>query len=207
MAADSPSGMAAMTEPSSAPIATDQPGRFDLTADAVSHRMRPVRPDAWRAPWRWLRRYGPAELAGTGAAVVGAAVAAPLGDPILLGAAAAWSENVGYYGALIARDLARLRRARPRRDAAGVGRAVAAAVAALAVEFGPAEALDSLLVRPALMAAGLRLAPDPQLGVLLGKLAADATFYVPTILTWEWRRRSPARPGAPAGRPSIEEAP
>jgi pilus assembly protein TadC len=59
----------------------------------------------------------------------------------------------------------------------------------LVLEFGPAEALDSLLLRPALMYAGILLAPNLALGVVAGKIAADICFYLPTILSYEWLRR------------------
>lgn len=55
--------------------------------------------------------------------------------------------------------------------------ALPAAVRDLAVEFGPAEALDSLLLRPFLLYAGISLSGHPALGALLGKLAADVVFY------------------------------
>lgn len=137
---------------------------------------------------RWLRRYGPAEFAGTGMALIGAAVAAPAGD-LWAGVIATWAENAGFYGVLaVAEVRGRLGNDRPRTPLAAAG-AVCRALGGLVLEFGPAEALDSLLVRPALLALGLRLAPSPVLGIVAGKLAADLIFYVPTILIFEWRRR------------------
>jgi hypothetical protein len=74
----------------------------------------------------------------------------------------------------------------------GVG-ALSAVMCALALEFGLAEALDSLLLRPALMYAGVMLAPNTALGVAVGKFAADLVFYVPTIVSYDLLRRR-ARP-------------
>jgi hypothetical protein len=59
----------------------------------------------------------------------------------------------------------------------------------LVLEFGPAEALDTLLLRPGLLYIGICCAPDPALGVLLAELAADLCFYVPAIISHELLRR------------------
>jgi hypothetical protein len=63
-------------------------------------------------------------------------------------------------------------------------------VSALLLEFGPAEALDALLPRPALLYVGMSFAPNPALGVVLGKLAAHLCFYAPAIVSHELLRRS-----------------
>lgn len=59
----------------------------------------------------------------------------------------------------------------------------------LVLEFGFAEALDTLLLRPTLMYLAAQLVSDLRLGVILGKLAADVIFYVPAITAYELRRR------------------
>jgi hypothetical protein len=145
--------------------------------------MTPTRAAWTRAMLRWLRRYLPAELVATPCALLSGFAAGHLtGSPALAAFAATWGENAGFYGLLIGRELvqARTLRALPRiaRD--------------LVLEFGPAEALDSLLLRPAAIYAGLALAPHPALGMLAGKVAADVTFYAPAIVCHElqraWRR-------------------
>ena len=64
------------------------------------------------------------------------------------------------------------------------------------IEFGPAEILDTGLIRPLTMGVGTRLV-GRMLGVPLGKLAADVTFYVPVILIYDWRRRRMGTPTLP----------
>ena len=49
----------------------------------------------------------------------------------------------------------------------------------------PAEARDSLLIRPALMVWLPRWLGHFGWGILLAKLLADVTFYVPAILSYE----------------------
>jgi hypothetical protein len=56
-------------------------------------------------------------------------------------------------------------------------RAVGRTAALLVAEFGAAELLDTFLVRPAALVLGVWLIPDPLLGMLAGKVAADIVFY------------------------------
>jgi hypothetical protein len=60
---------------------------------------------------------------------------------------------------------------------------------ALFAEFGPAEALDSLLVRPVCMYTGPFLTGGVASGSLLGKIAADAVFYTVAIVSYEVAQR------------------
>jgi hypothetical protein len=130
----------------------------------------------------WLRRYGPAELL----ALLGA-----LGGYVLLEAAtgsraaaafgAAIGDNVGYYAVIAVREIAARRRLRQRH-------AVHRAAGALVLEFGPAEALDSAIVRPACTAVAAA-ALGPAAGVLAAKLVADLAFYAPVIASYELRKR------------------
>jgi hypothetical protein len=141
----------------------------------------------------WARRYLPAEVAGTALALAAAGAAyAVTGDRTVVVLVGAWGENLGYYGTIAARDLARARR---RIDPAGAPtrwRPVREVLAGLLLEFGPAEALDSALVRPLAMVAAAQVVPEIGAAVLLGKLAADLVFYVPTIVAFELRRRATA---------------
>jgi hypothetical protein len=130
----------------------------------------------------WLRRYGPAELLSLTATVCASWLALALSDSVLVAAlAATWAENLAYYGLIVAREL--WAGGRPS------GRAALRSLRDLLLEFGPAELLDSLLVRPTALAAGMALLPAPWLAALAGKLAADLVFYVPTIVSYELIRR------------------
>ncbi|HMQ32179.1 MAG TPA: hypothetical protein PKD53_15725 [Chloroflexaceae bacterium] len=130
----------------------------------------------------WLRRYGPAELLSLAAILSASWLALALTDSVPIAAlVGTWTEGLVYYGVMAGREL----RARGRATPAAALRAARD----LLLEFGPSELLDSLLVRPAALAAGLALAPSPALGALAGKLAADLVFYVPTIASYEQMRR------------------
>ena len=147
---------------------------------------------------RWLRRYGPAELTGIATALLGSYVVQRLtGNAIAAAYGGAIGENLGFYGVIVSRELradAALARA------AGVPygpRAWLKTAANLMIEFGAAEILDSAIIRPLAMGLGTRYL-GRALGVPLGKLAADITFYVPVIIMYEWRRRLQPAPPEPA---------
>lgn len=166
------------------------------SVDAAVVPVVPGEPRAVRGSRRvgilfWLRRYLPAEIAGTAVLVLaGLAIAGISAHPVAVTAAAVVGENLGFYGVLAVVVLAEQHR-RGRRGA----RAIAATVVLLAAEFGTAELLDSLLVRPGALTLALWLVPDPFWALLVGKVAADLVFYtiaaVGYILTTRTRLRRP----------------
>lgn len=140
----------------------------------------------------WLRRYGPAELLALAGALAGfLAVDAATGNHAAAAFGAAAGDNLAYYGALLAREL-RGRIALARRPSERL-RAVAGSLRALACEFGPAEALDSTVVRPACTTIATSVL-GPGAGVVVAKVVADLAFYAPVIATYELRRLHTERP-------------
>jgi hypothetical protein len=127
----------------------------------------------------WLWRYLPAEAVSLFAAVLSGSVAALLTDNNAAAAAlaGAWGETTAYYATMLLRE----RRAYPQQ-------ALWRTLANLTMEFGVAEALDAMLVRPTLMYLAGQALSDIRLGILVGKVAADAVFYIPTITAYELRR-------------------
>jgi hypothetical protein len=155
------------------------------------------------APGAWLRRYGPAEaLAAVGALTGFLAVDAATGDRAAASFAAAIGDNLAYYGWLLASEVRR--RAALARGPLRRLRVVPAALRSLACEFGPAEALDTTIVRPACTAAFTAVA-GAGAGVLLAKVVADLAFYVPVIGVQELRTR--ARGGSAREWPGSRERP
>ena len=144
---------------------------------------------SWRAKGaEWLKRYGLAEIAGLCAAVVGSFAARALtGSEIAAAYGGALGENLGYYGIIIGREVVHDRRTAVAVSGGygliGVGRTARH----LAFEFGVAEALDTAVLRPLAMALGIRFF-GRALGIVVGKLAADLTFYIPVICAYELRR-------------------
>jgi hypothetical protein len=150
----------------------------------------------------WLRRYLPAEIAGVLAALGGALAAHRVSDsPVAAAVAGSACETVGYYATIGWRDFNWQYRALDgvaptRRAWLTAGRTARD----LAVEFGPAEVIDSAFVRPTLMYAGPLLTGQFLAGTLLGKLAADVVFYTFAITGYEVRKRL-------FSRPPVERAP
>ena len=133
----------------------------------------------------WLWRYLPAEgVAIVGALIVGLLASRLGGTTAHIALAGTWGENAGYYGTMFATEYRRGRMVGWTK-AGGVPRAVYN----LLLEFSGAELLDSLLIRPAAMYAGVRLTGNVPVGLLLGKLAADLVFYVPAIAAYELRKQ------------------
>ena len=129
----------------------------------------------------WIGRYLVAELAGLTTALL-AAIAVTSWDPDRLAIAAyasALGEGVGFYaGFLIVRYLREEIDGPPRRR-------IAVIVAAAVVEFGPAEIVDTVLIRPAAMFLASLATGNVIIGVLIGKVAADIVFYGLAITSYE----------------------
>lgn len=142
----------------------------------------------------WVARYLPLEVLGTIAAVAGSWAAYEASGSIVVAAIAGTiAEGVGYYALVVVRGirghLASPRVVRVRRRGARTALAVALTLRGMLAEFGPAEVLDTFVVRPALLvAAAAWLGPNPT-GWLVGKLAADVVFYAVAIVSFELGRR------------------
>ena len=135
----------------------------------------------------WVRRYLPCEIAGT-ACEFGAAAIAYLftGSYAAAAVAATIGASVGYYAAAYTcavrttyREHGHLRRARRAMTANGL------AFRSVAIEFGPAEVIDSLLIRPVAFYLGPVLFGNMLAGWIFGKLVADVGFYALAILSYE----------------------
>ena len=121
----------------------------------------------------WIARYLPAEITGTAAMVIAGLVATLWTDAApLIALAALLGEIAGFYAVLAVTIYLEVVRVSATRR-----RAVGKTGVLLIAEFGAAEALDTLLVRPVALMLGVWLFPDPLWGMLVGKIAADIVFY------------------------------
>jgi hypothetical protein len=68
---------------------------------------------------------------------------------------------------------------------ARVGLSHLLALRSLTIEFGPAELVDSLVVRPMLIYAAPMMLNNVVLGWIVGGLLADVTFYICAICSYE----------------------
>ena len=146
--------------------------------------------DSWKSRARmWIKRYGPSELAGI-AMALGASwlVHRASGNEIAAAYGASIGEALGFYGSLVIRETIQ------EAYFAGARRAPYGAFEmmrtwrSLFLEFGPAELLDTGLIRPLTIALCTGVL-GWGLGIVAGKLLADVAFYLPVIWVYERRRR------------------
>lgn len=144
-------------------------GTVSETAQDVAVAPRPRR----RGIVFWITRYLPAEIVGTSAMVLaGLGVTLWTDAPAAIALAALVGETLGFYAVLAVTIYLEQRTVASSRR-----RAAARTGMLLVAEFGAAELLDTFLIRPAALVAGVLLFADPMWGLLAGKLVADIAFY------------------------------
>jgi putative flippase GtrA len=135
----------------------------------------------------WVRRYLLCEIAGTVGELGGAAVVYLVTGSLAAAAIAATiGASVGYYAAAYIsavrwsyRDLDH-RRWLPRLVVANL-----LALRSVAVEFGPAELIDGIAVRPVAFYVGPLIFDNTIAGWIFGKLVSDFAFYLCAISSYE----------------------
>jgi hypothetical protein len=135
----------------------------------------------------WIRRYAPNEIAGWVVQLAAAWAAYRLtGSYAAAVVAGTIGATVGYYATAYVNGVRWSYRAPPVRSRP-MGMLVANGVAlrSIAVEFGPAEAIDSILMRPLTLYAGPFLVGNLAVGFVLGSIASDVAFYVVAIFSYE----------------------
>jgi hypothetical protein len=145
----------------------------------------------------WVGRYLPAEVLGTVTALAAAwTVHAASGSLISAAVAGTLGESLGYYGCMAVREaLVHDSRHRHHGRMRRLWLTGANTVRDMLIEFGPAELVDSFLVRPFFMFLMPSLLDNFTAGILLGKLAADVIFYSLAIGAYELRRQYLPLPG------------
>jgi hypothetical protein len=138
-------------------------------------------------PREWIQRYLPCEIAGTVAEFGGAAIVyAATGSLAAAAVAATIGASAGYYAVAYLTALCPSYRQLAHRHWAL--RAVVANLLALrsvAIEFGPAELIDSVAVRPLAFYLGPLMFGNVVAGWVFGKLISDLAFYGCAIFSYE----------------------
>jgi hypothetical protein len=149
-------------------MSTIEHAAAEASVDSVGTESRGRRGFAF-----WVVRYLPAEIAGAAAMIVaGLGITFWTDHPAAIAIAALIGEIIGFYAVLaISVGLEQSRQG-------ASGRALFTTTFLLLVaEFGAAEILDTLLIRPAALVIGVVLLQDPVWGLLAGKVVADVIFY------------------------------
>lgn len=135
----------------------------------------------------WVRRYLPSEIAGTVGELGGAGIAYLLtGSMAAAAITATVGASLGYYAAAYTAAVRWALREHGHRPA--VTRLVVAnlfAFRSVAIEFGPAELIDSIAIRPLAYYVGPMLFGNLVAGWIFGKLVSDIGFYVLAIFSYE----------------------
>ncbi len=149
----------------------------------------------------WVRRYLPCEIAGTVGELGGAAVAYLMTGSLAAAAITATvGASAGYYAAAYLNAVRwSYRQHAGRRRLPRVLVANLLAVRSVAIEFGPAELIDSLVVRPVAFYVGPQIFGGVVAGWIFGKLVSDVAFYVLAVLSYERFRGLLARRQPHAG--------
>jgi hypothetical protein len=135
----------------------------------------------------WVRRYLPNELAGWVGELGGAAATYQLtGSYAAAVVAGTIGASAGYYATAYFNGVrwayrAEAGRSRPMRVLLANGRTVRS----IAVEFGPAEAIDSIVLRPIALYLGPFVVGNVAVGWILGSVAADIAFCAMAIFSYE----------------------
>ena len=131
----------------------------------------------------YIHRYGLSFVMSYIATPVAAlAVRALTGNNILAAFAGVWADNLFFYGIIIYRDLA-ARQQLNFKECLKVARN-------LMVEFSAPEYLDSFILRPFYLSIFPYLIPDHYaIAILIGVLCADISYFIPTIILYETRKK------------------
>lgn len=176
-------------------VAAQAPSDLDAHADVVEARRR-------RGIVFWICRYLPAEIVGTAAMVIaGLGITAWSDAPAVIAIAALLGEIVGFYTVLAVTIYAEQAAVAPTWRSA-----VVRTFLLLVAEFGAAELLDTLLIRPAALMLGVWLIPDPMLGLIAGKIAADVVFYAIAAGAFTVTDKAGLRDGGRTARAAVEGA-
>ena len=138
----------------------------------------------------WLKRYIPAEIFATLGALLGASIAYSItGSAIVSAYSGTIGENIGFYGYILIKEVRDSKIHHKKHNRKYSFKSCLKDIRNLLVEFGFAELLDSILVRPFAMYIFPIMLGNFPLGILIGKIVADIVFYIPTVLFYELRKK------------------
>ena len=137
----------------------------------------------------WVKRYGVSYVLATVAAYVGYfTVRGITASDVAAAFGASVSESLTFFSTIVISEVS-ADRAKARRRLQTYGwRHTVGTIRNLFMEFGLAELLDTGFIRPLAVGISSRHL-GPGVGVLLGSTVADITFYAPSILFYEIRKK------------------
>ncbi|MBI2129852.1 hypothetical protein HYU07_06470 [Candidatus Woesearchaeota archaeon] len=133
----------------------------------------------------WFKRYALAELTG----ILFALIFSNLSmfffkNTIIAGFIGTWMDNLGFYGIIVHRDLNKRKRNKKLNFLDYLKQ-----LRNMIVEFGPAEYLDSFIIRPLYYSFLPYVIADYSLAIFIGAILAGITYYIPAIISYEFRKK------------------
>jgi hypothetical protein len=138
----------------------------------------------------WLKRYLPAEIVGTITAIAAASVTRIFySNLIFIAYAGSIGEAVGFYSTVLIQRILILHKKNKIENKKFSFKNLQEISTTILIEFGPAGIIDDLLLRPFFMYVFPLVLNNFTLGIFLGKIAGDITFYFLVILSYELKKR------------------
>lgn len=139
----------------------------------------------------WLNRYLPAEIVGTITAVGVASITHVFcKNLIFIAYAGSLGEAIGFYSTVFIQNIFLVTKKRKIENKRFTFNDFSKIIITIILEFGPAGIIDGLLLRPLFMYLFPIFLKNFTLGILIGKIAGDFTFYILVILSYELRKQN-----------------
>jgi hypothetical protein len=139
----------------------------------------------------WAKRYIPAGIISSTATILSSVFTFKITQNHLSTAlVGTWVGNFVYFGFILVADILKTNKELLKRDKKYSFKTFLQNIRALVVEFGLSEVFDSFLIRPTLMYYFPIWVNEIWLGIILAKIIADITFYIPAIIAYEYSKKS-----------------
>ncbi|CAH0995480.1 hypothetical protein EMA8858_01603 [Emticicia aquatica] len=138
----------------------------------------------------WAKRYMPAGIISSTATILSSVFTYKITLNHLTSAlVGTWVGNIVYFGYMLGKDIFDTQKRLAQKNIQYSIKTFMQNIRALVVEFGFSELFDSFLIRPTLMYYFPIWVDDIWLGIILAKVVADITFYVPAIISYEYSKK------------------
>jgi hypothetical protein len=139
----------------------------------------------------WAKRYMPAGIISSTATILSSVFTFKITQNHFTTAlVGTWVGNFVYFGYMLGVDMYKTKVELAKKDKQYSFKTFLQNVRALVVEFGFSELFDSFLIRPTLMYYFPIWVNEIWLGIILAKIVADITFYVPAIFAYEYSKKT-----------------
>lgn len=135
---------------------------------------------------KWIKRYAIVEIISITTVVTTANISYWITKNTILSAfIATWAENFAFYGFIILRDLRERKHLHGEKLLIRWGHTLKNTL----IEFGPAEYLDSFIMRPFFLSFFPKIIQNYSIAIFTGSIVANICFYIPAIMSYEIRRK------------------